>query len=377
MISRTLLSIVVIVLWYVPSSHAVFKLVGSAVECDRAFAGCAPIPAQGIVVCPTTSACPTRLAPDYIVETRMWGTSSGQVCRVSNDRGVTWANCPTLPSLSSTSIAGAGDGGVLVVGTTGGNCQIHRSTNGGTSWSTVFDASVSGVGGTCSTSSSSSMIKCTIDNECVFTYDVSGSTVYRAIISEDYGQTWTVGGASSALGISAISMAFSGLSANNGIASTAGGGRAFRQSSTSTWSSTAIWAGTGLCWGSIIYNGAEKGLCSTTGGSVVHTLRTGSTGATERTLTMPDVYPTGDVNSGIHGQAYATNVAYVIGTVNKLVSGQLIVGVWVTTDDFTTMIKLFETNQPTGPLREGDIFIHQGCIWFSGGMVASMIGKVC
>lgn len=358
------------------SSSAPSKIIGLAGECNLSFSGCTVIPTMGSVVCPTTSNCPTRLAPDYLVETRMWGTKAAQPCRVSNDRGVTWANCPTVPGLTSTSIAGAGDGAVLVAGTTGANCQIQRSTDGGTSWGVVFDATVSGVAGTCSTSSSGSLIKCTIDNECVFIYDASGATIQRAITSTDYGVTWSVGGASAILGVAVKAVSFDGFS-NSGLATTSGGVRAFLQTGVAVWTSTAIWAGAGSCWGSVVYNSAARGLCSTTAGTVVHTLRTGATGATEKTLTLPEVYPNGDANSGINGLGFGTNTAYVVGTVNKTASGQLMMGVWATRDDFTTMTKIFETNQPTGTLREGDVFSHQGCIWFSGGFVASMIGKVC
>lgn len=353
------------------------KIVGASSECDLAFSGCITIPTTGVVVCATTSTCPIRIAGDYVVATRMWGTRAGSSCRISNDNGVTWSNCPTLPEPISTSIAGTGDGAVVVAGTTNGgtNCKIQRSIDGGTSWTTVYDATANdGLVGSCSTGSSGSLLKCTIDGECVFLYD-SGATTQRAITSSDYGLTWTAGGASSALGAGVRSMAFSGSSVG-GIGVVSGGLRAFLQGA-GVWNSTAIWAGTGVCWGSIIYNSSARGLCSTTAGTVVHTLRAGATGATDATLTLPDVYPTGDENVGINGMAYGSNTAYIVGTLNKLTSGQLTMGVWATRDNFASIVKLFDTAQPTGALREGDVIFHQGCIWFSGGNVAPMIGKIC
>lgn len=377
------IALVVALMGYVGVAHTatVSRIFGIAGECDRAFSGCLTIPTQGIVVCPATSGtCPLRIAGDYVVDTRMWGTRNAAPCRVSNDRGITWSNCPTMPEPTATSIAGAGDGSVIVVGTTGGgtNCKIQRSTDGANSWTTVFDMSLHGIGGACSTGSQGSMLKCTIDGQCVFLYDANAGSVIRAITSTDFGASWTFGGASTPLGANIRSMAFDGIieSGIGGLGVTSGGLRAFLQAAAS-WNATAVWAGTGLCWGSVIYNGSARGLCSTTSGTVVHTLRAGATGLTDATLVLPGGYPTGDASVGINGMSIGTNVMYIIGTVNTLVSGQLQLGVWASRDNLASIVPLFSTNQPSGPLREGDVLYHQGCIWFSGGNVAPMIGKVC
>jgi len=210
------IALVISAVGYVGVAHTatVSRVLGLAGECDRAFSGCTPIPTTGVVVCATTSSCPIHIAGDYEVDTRMWGSRTGSPCRVSNNRGVTWSDCPTLPEPTGiTSIAGAGDGSVVVVGTTNGgtNCKIQRSIDGANSWVTVFDAALSGIGGACSTGNQGSMLKCTLDGQCVFLYDANGASVLRAITSTDFGQTWVAVGASVVLGASVRAMAFNGI----------------------------------------------------------------------------------------------------------------------------------------------------------------------
>lgn len=144
------------------------------------------------ILCQSPKFCPRIVAPDWSNNgVTMYGTDP--TCRKSIDGGRNWLACTTQPSAtnSNTSIAVARNGAVLWAGNDalGTVYNIRRSTNGSTSWATVYTTATISLSGNANTS----LIKCAqTTNTCLAVY-LSAANIVQVLTSTDNGATWVAG----------------------------------------------------------------------------------------------------------------------------------------------------------------------------------------
>lgn len=185
------------------SSFAATQVIGGAVG---AFTGAE-------VLCQSPKFCPRVVAPDWSNPQRMYGTDP--TCRLSNDGGANWVACTTQPSATSNNnnIAVARNGAVLWSGNDAGGTiyNIRRSTNGTTSWATVYTTATVDISG----ASGTSKIKCAQTTNTCLAYYISAGNVIQHLTSSDNGLTWSAGATigTSAAGHSDFAMSLDGAHA--------------------------------------------------------------------------------------------------------------------------------------------------------------------
>lgn len=193
----------VLIIWAAPSFSQVKKILGLSVDCEDK---CVSFPTQGAVLCSGAgSNCPEYIDYDPTQSNVLYGANttfaSNTFCRKSVDRGLTWTTCPGAVGDNieeHIGVAVASDGSVLIskCDVVGGirKFRIYRSTDGGNSFSMVYDgngvddctAPSSGVGNT---------IACAKDNStCIAvqgsTTIVDGFNSIRRFVSFNNGITW-------------------------------------------------------------------------------------------------------------------------------------------------------------------------------------------
>lgn len=342
-------------------------VVGTQSECDTTNTGCQPIPLTVTNLCVNAGGlCPIRAAQSFTDTTRFWGTiNSVGACSTSTDGGATWGACTTQPFSSGAKehYAGASDGSVIAVAQVAGNCVIKRSINNGSTWTTVMTyATTSGCGGA---NTGGTLLKCLSNGTCEMPFINTATQFCHVLESIDNGQNW-----SSITPIASCIGAPSGSAYNGtiGIVSyqTTGATTAVLNTTSGFggWVKSAAWGvGAGDCWGSVIYNGAAHSICF----SATNYTMNSTAGTLELNMILPSVLAVAD--DGGLAISLGTNNMYVFATMSIAGAHS---GIWVTRDG--SSFTLIATNPANTGMREGDVFLSNGCIYFA---ISSMFGKIC
>lgn len=191
-----------------PAATPIGALLGGALACDPANPGCQPFPLNAALLCDGSGAnldCPQFFTPDWAgTSSRFFGLTNRvnpPRCVQSTDGGTTWVLCPTNPysaalDLFGSAFAVASDGSLIAPADQGtDNCIIRRSTNYGTSWSTVFTDTTAGV--TCGirfAGFAPNVIRCSSTTAyCIVIGTSGGGLTGINYFSLDNGATWTKG----------------------------------------------------------------------------------------------------------------------------------------------------------------------------------------
>jgi hypothetical protein len=169
------------------SEAQISKTVGTGADCT----GCTVYPLTLSVLCEPPDTCVRLMAPDWSNENRFYGTDSTN-CRVSNDKGDTWSNCGSNPSATIyLSYAVTSTGVVLAAGNDGGGTvfRIRRSTDGGNTWSTVYDSAPINI--LSISAQNVGVMRCSQDEDLCTVIGRDGVNNPYYLISEDDGLTWT------------------------------------------------------------------------------------------------------------------------------------------------------------------------------------------
>jgi hypothetical protein len=111
----------------------------------------------------------------------------------------------------------------------------------------------------------------------------------------------------------------------------------------------------------MIYNGTTNGVCYSSGETYV--LRN-SIGAVVQSIVLPGVYQV--AATGGLAISVATNVMYVVATVAG--GAPRNIGVWVSQDNGASFLQIYTSPSTVmDGISLGDIFLANGCVYFSGG----------
>lgn len=343
------------------------KIFGMSLNCDTALVGCQPFLSTITTLC--TVSCASRVAPSFTSNTRFYGNGVGP-CSTSVDGGATWAGCTTQPGVDGNTyqyFVEASDGSVIATGNNGANniCLVRRSTDSGTSWSTVF---TSGSPENCAVGNEGQRLYCLLDSRCEWL--VSDGTTFRVFRSSNNGLNWTEGTTDIAPNCGNASSAWNGsVGIFPSIQSGCGGGNIAKTESAAadTWSASVVWNGTqGNCWGSLIYNGNARVIChdGTTGYKMYS-----SAGALSASLTLPEAIQVLDGGGVSHSTG--TNTMYIAAQLPTTI------GLWISRDNLGTFIQLGTLAGGGAGIRGGNTFLANGCLYFSYGFGAAALAKVC
>jgi len=352
----------------VQKSDAVFKIVGTQGACDTTASGCSPIPLNITTLCIVT--CPLRSSFSYTSSSRFWASKDGSVgaCFTSINGGVTWANCTTQAFTAGSggeSYAGASDGSVIAVGTDT-DCIIRRSTDNGTSWTTVFTevASACHAGG-----QPGQYLYCLSSGLCEYVTNQAGTAkIYR---SSNNGQSWTAGTTGTGGNCTIAGAQWDGsagvMQSEN---PTCGGGNVAKTwvAVGDIWTDSVTWDGTqGHCWTPVVYNNVGRVICNngTTGLRVYE-----ASAALVAAITLPNSLDALDAQGPAVG--FATNIMYIVGFNSTGTS----ISVWVSRDNLVTFVKIGDLGGGGAGPRGGNMFKANGCIYITTGLTP-MFGKIC
>lgn len=223
-------------------------------------------PSSTEILCQSPKFCPRVVAPDWSTNgSTMYGTDP--TCRKSIDGGRNWSACTTQPSAtnSNISITVASNGAVLWAGNDalGTVYNIRRSTNGSTSWSTVFTTATTAIN-----TPSTSTIKCAQTTSTCLAFYISAGNTIQHLTSTDNGATWsagaTIGTSSAGHATFAISLDGQHAIAPPGTAN----GTTFRAIlyNSGSWSTSLVWPTStgGSCSGPYIVLTFNRALCNDT-----------------------------------------------------------------------------------------------------------------
>lgn len=369
-IQKWIINILLIALFIcvpVLKSDAVTMTIGAQANCDTTITSCIAFPTQLTALCVSAS-CPFRTNPSYTSSTRFWGTflSGNSQCVTSTDGGVTWPACTTQPFVASTQeyYAEASDGSVIAAGSTAGTCTIRRSTNGTVSWTDVFTQAVACLGN----NTEGQTLHCLSNGTCELISSTTADSKFRMFRSTDNGASWTavtvdtlgtndLASGSAWNGSAGISAAISSI---NGLAT------AFVAIG-DVWISSAAWANIGDCWGNVVYNNVGRAICYSAGTG--YTVRAG-----DGTLVSSIVLPGAALGIDIGGPAFSntTNALYVLATTTTST-----LGIWLSRDNLNTFVLIGQSSAAIGGVRGGNMFMTNGCVYFTGGVARFMFGKIC
>lgn len=367
-IKLTLVSLLLLLSVCVGNSDAVMKIVGLTGECNLAFSGCTVIPLTPTTLC--TVSCAQQTSFSFTDANRFWGASTTGVgsCLTSTNGGIAWGACASQPFTTGNRefYAGTPDGGVIAVGTTTGptTCTIKKSTNNGTTWSTVFTALVQCTSGTLE----GQRLYCLSDGNCEFIgWDASTVTIYR---SSNSGDSWVAGETTTGGNCAISSVAWNGTAGIIPSQNTGCGGGFIAKAgvaASDVWTTSAVWNGTqGDCWGSVVFAGVGRAICQVTSADYV---MYSSAGAVVNTLVLPNVLKT--IDTGGTSISPFSGVMYMVAT--KSTGG---IGIWVSRDSLASFTQIGSFSGGGAGPRGGNTFFANGCIYFTTGVTA-MFGKVC
>jgi len=377
-------------------------IIGSRVDAT----GFVPIPSSATLSCDGAGGnldCPQFFGPDWVDSTgvRFFGLTNRANpprCVKSTNGGGTWGLCDAgtaSPFVGALDLLGgsmttAADGSLIAVGDQGANnCIIRRSTDYGTSWSTVFtDTTASRSCGIAFSNPTTNMVRCAQTGFCTVIGRGAGAFEEVNYFSNDYGANWSIGtsftmvsgdaefhlrlnnsgnvGVLSPFAVTYASTFAAILSGNNFIVTTAiptppGSGASAK------------------CPGSVIFGSNNYVVCGPDPLNTTTYRLFNIIGTTPTFLYsfLPLDTPTNAQSPDFTIIAYNGNVAYMVG---RSADGTKI-NVYVTQDTFNTIIRIASLTPTTGLITgccRGDMHVWNGKIYFTiaGTGANAVFGKV-
>ena len=354
-------------------AEAVFRIVGSQVQCDTALSGCTYLPTTVTTLC--TASCPGASGYSMVSSLVFWG-SSGANCLRSVDGGVTWPTCATQPfpggNAISINVTGAANGNVVAVArlqTPSNLCAFAVSTDNAATWTTVLSVTPY-----CDLAAYRGQhIYCFSGGSCEAVVS-SGAGVRQIFRSSNNGVNWIQG--------ETISTGFgsdSGSITNGAIgilppATPTNTSTSFVSTSGDSYIESVAWSGTqGNCWGQVILNSVPYTVCQAVGAvpSSQYTLRT-STGAVFKSMSIPDADLSSTGTLGGVSVAPFANTMYLA----ALTISTAKIGLWVSQNSGSTFTQLASITSGAAISREGNAFYANGCVYFNIGSTPKF-AKVC
>jgi hypothetical protein len=345
-------------------------VLGLNVDCGDA---CQLIPLN-VLTCIT--GCPSIVGPSFTEANVLWGYNSGPLCMKSIDSGHTWSNCPdanfsTLgkPLTGNVgSITGAADGSVIAVvsdNTTPPDiCTIVRSTNGGATWSIVFQSSpmqcTLTVGGS---SVDSNHLACLGTGECVLVFNDSSVNRGRVIRSVDNGQTWSVVFNQSIISDTPTTVAYNGSVGiacrfADSVLSPSTRGMKFN----GIWSDSGFLSTTGIFCGNgaFVFNNVPYIAGVRVGTPVDRVIVNGLTGNVVTPITLPGVFTDSTVSTV--AAVYKDKAVY-LGAPDATNGNRI--GVWVSLSLSGPYTKVFTAPSAMTSVAGGGGFVHpvSNCVY--------------
>jgi hypothetical protein len=370
-----LLCLLVGLLSTIPAHAVIGSVKGGAVECNSANPLCTPIALTVSMLCNQSSLCPTMSAPSFTNSQRFWGMTVAGDCKTTVDGGTTWAGCTTATPAATRFIAGAADGSVIAVALSAGVCSFYKSTDNGLTWPLVHTTGTTCNGG----SGAFSQIKCLTTGTCIYPTNDALLTTCNLFQSNNSGGTWSLA-TTSACG-DVTNFAVVGTYYNGTFGVLLNNIQAASQTqwitlNNLTWTASAVWPTTQRCTGGVAaYGGSLHVLCLQTdlSGYRIYT----SNGALEQPIVLPGV-----ALSAGQGALFASAGAalYVVATYQPTPTDIPHVGVWASRDSGVTFTFLAASSGAgSAQVQSGDIYVHNGCVYFSSGSFPSNVvfGKVC
>ena len=334
--------------------------------------GFTPIPLASTTLCLQTE-CPLFAAPSFVDSSRFWGISStdSKGCITSIDGGTTWGSCASQPiqfQNNTKSISSASDGSVISVqnNTDTNTCEIRRSINDATSWSTVF------TDGSKACSNGLPVLKCLSNGKCVYISPDGFVAKTVKIESSDNGQSWALTELSATVVFEMKEVAWDG-SVGISVPFVTGAGQNQRSVVYSgAWAVSAVWPDASInCLHSMVLNSAGVGTCYSSG--EIYAVRN-SAGGLVKNITLPGMFQ--GLAAGGFSISPFTNVIYIASLLSGVGAKKL--GVWISTDNGVSFILLYSSplNISVADTINGNMFYANGCVYVAAGS-QSMFGKIC
>jgi hypothetical protein len=368
---KILPTVLLLILVFVSQSNSavVNRIVGLNADCGDA---CQSIPLNTLTC---ITGCPVIVGPSLTEANVLWGYNSGPLCMKSIDSGHTWLNCPdanfsTLgkPLLGNVgSITGAADGSVVAVvsdNTTPPDvCTIVRSTNGGATWSIVFQSSPIRCGTTVGgISDDSNHLVCLSTGECVLVFSDLSVNRGKVIRSTDNGQTWNVVFNQSITSDSPNTVAYNGLAgiacrvADSVLLPTTRG-----MKFNGIWSDSSFSSTTGIFCknGAFTFNNVPY-VAGTRGGSPVDRVIVNGLTGVATPITLPDAFTDSTVSTIV---AVYKDKAVYIGAPDATNGNRI--GVWASLSLFGPYTKIFTAPFAMTSIAGGGGFVHpiSNCVY--------------
>ena len=287
--------------------------------------------------------CPITFHPSWTDSSRLWGVTGNigggnYECVTSVDFGLTWATCTTQPWSAGQQhqVASPTDGSVISVADIAGSCTIKRSTDNGTIWTTVFTSA----GIQCSMSARAQIIYCQeASGQCDVGNTLGGNNA-RIHRSTDNGASWSVISMADVLTAPALGgIEFNGSAGVFGSDALGAGLKAVTAAA-NTWALSTAWPPTSLDRGTpLLFGGATPQIISQNGAANTYH-RTDTNGTLIQAISPTDGATA--LSPGLRALYWSGSDYFMVGPGT---TGQAI---WVTRDDFVTIIKLYTTVLPAG-----------------------------
>lgn len=324
--------------------------------------------------------CPQFFHPDWTTSTRIFGITNRVnpgLCVVSTDGGETFNTCTTQPFTAAVlnfgiKMAVASDGSLLYTSGQGTDlCIIRRSTDQGTSWSTVFTSTTED----CSivtTSPTPPGMYCSQSGGYCAIIDMSNAAELTIIFSSDNGVTWTVGTpfAYTTANISTWGPALTD-DGTDGIlirgTNASGAGEPFGIQSGSDYIATALFAApVNLNCRPLMMGTTKRALCAPNAGGALFRFVDGTIPTVIREITIPDVLASANEPLVV---GWSSEIGYLLVPSGANPSTRL--NVYITGDSWASVVSLGQliptTSLSLGCCR-GNTIRWQGKAYFSTGV---------
>lgn len=306
------------------------------------------------ILCDEPSFCSRIITPDWTDQNRFYG-SNGIECRISENKGRTWRNCPSNPSTTAYfHYAVTRSGFVLAAANDNGGTEIRirRSTDQARTWNTVYSSIPVDTG----TYSLNGRLRCSRTTDvCTLLY-FNGSTP-NELISNDQGATWALNPFGA---IGTVIQQDSHLSfANNATGAIYGpkSSNGFSDNRSLTWNGTnwvrsSIWPTTagGQCNWTYIDNGLNRAICHVGSSGTTYEVRD-QNGSILNTFSMPGVPSDNGSTEGLAISMFPGEVWML----RKDTAGST--GIWYSGNSGSSFIKKYTVNKSgSGIGTQGSIF---------------------